>query len=59
MRNRKTFGLRILLLGLFPLFGGCVDGFRLRVQGGIEGAVSGAIEAVVSSLVDPILNPPE
>ena len=55
MRNRKSTLVTLLLLGVSTLSGGCIDGFYLGVQTGVEDAVAGVIEAVVTSALESVL----
>lgn len=55
MRTRKRFCLGLLLLAMAPFNGGCIDGFTLGVQAGVEDAVASTVESIVNWALDPLL----
>ena len=56
MRNRRSRLAVLVLLGATWCTGGCVDGVRFGLQGGVEDAIAAAVETIITNALNPIVN---
>lgn len=53
MRKGKSIWSAVMLMGLALCSGGCIDGFRFGLQGGVESAVATIIETIIVDSLTP------